>query len=253
MNKLLLQLVLAVAPLPALASVSSFAELSNLQYSFRDLNVNDGITSSLIFGDGSGLRGGVPVSHALALAPGQGAHQFGTSAFAPVTATAAAAGTQAHSSVSGNGSLGSLRLASTGSGDGQYLARAGAPAPFRLDFDGFIPHAGTPFTLSAHTEVTFTALSVIGGTGGYAFATLYTEGNKAEFGGGVFDTFSNTLSVSFANPTSQSATGWFYAQVEAGATSLPPVPEPSTYALMSLGLLVLGIGRIKKRVPQSAR
>lgn len=241
---------------PAIAAVSSNAQMSNFQYSFTDLDPNDGISSSLAFGDGFGVVGGVPISHAQVIADNVFSVQNGTSAFSAVSAGLSSATTQGAASVSGSG-FSNLGLSASGSTDGgHFYSRAGAPWQARLDFDGPVPHAGTPFTLSAFTAVTFSALSSIGGSGGWAFARLYTEGDVAQLGGDVaVNAASDTLRVSFANTSGQDVTGWFYAMVSAtGFGNTAPIPEPSTYALMLAGLAgVWFAARSSRRSIRAAR
>lgn len=251
LSKLLVAAVLSAILTPASAASGSFSSLSNFSYQLFDLNAEDGAAASITFFN-SGYSSSATVLSGQSVDAGNG----------NVTASASTVGSSASALITTVQSLG----ANLPSSFSASASSNGFDAAY-----GYASFLGN-FTLSANARVVFFTASSFNNfvtsesdsaqsfAGFYAFSnTQYTSDELANDTLPVFDSNSGiysgnsssggrVLSVSFENETSEQTSGTLYATIAANVYSpITPVPEPSSYAMLSLGLCLLGFISSQRR------
>lgn len=251
LSKLLIAAVLPAIWQPVFAASSSFSSLSNFSYQLFDLNNQDGTAASITFFD-AGYSASATVLDGQAADAGNG----------NVYATTSTAGSSASASI-----------ADTHSTGGKLPSSISVTAA-STRFDAAYGNASflSNFALSANTRVVFFAASSFNNfvtsesESAQSFAGLYAYSNVQY----VFDELANdtlpiydsnhsiysgnsnsagrVLSISFENATSEQTSGTLYATAAAHVYSpITAVPEPSSYAMLTFGLCLLGLMSSQRR------
>ena len=239
--------LVALLPAPSLAASVASASLTDFSYQLIDLTPDDGLVVSISFNS--------PQNSVQASNGGPDDFQTGVGSLsAAVSGAGSATGLVIHVSALNS----SLTATSNSSGD--YTFATGEGRHF------------TAFTLSANTQVIFTATASVSITASDAafenaisIARMQLEaptGLGAGFSelvspnfaplpvsGPVSSQASTVLSVGYANTSFDAITGnvntWARAVTVNG--SLAPVPEPQTWAMLVGGLLLLGRFALRRR------
>lgn len=245
-----------LAALPTHAAVTTTATLSDFTWTLQDLHPDDGVPPSLVITAIGGNR--VSANHYSTLFETHASGGNGASGDASATANLVAGQTASATVTTGVvGQLPLLALSVQGS------TVASAPDHFAR-FDATATSRGWAFVLSPHTQVTFSASSSLLAemTGGgaeasfghtalwvalqpgddvpaavedMAFVSLVTPGapGRQRSLGSVAVTFDNASGDSLAAYLSATASAY-------GETLAAPVPEPAGWAMLLVGLGVVG-------------
>jgi PEP-CTERM motif len=145
----------------------------------------------------------------------------------------------------------------TYSDDGATLASRGA---FQLDSMGlrmlFVDHeaGGLYFTSNqcrdARGNCPRFRTEFIDAFNGPNYLIFGNNSTPDSFSGQVTYTASNTVIPNWFGPTQASAFMGVYHTVTYSASTVPAIPEPSTWALMAVGMFALGLQMRRRLVPQ---
>jgi hypothetical protein len=244
---------------PAVAVNSATATVTGFSFTLYDLDPSDGITPDLTLAnpysqsyarvysasesanDSDGQPGSfVPTSAASALA-------FG---YAEATTGNGAATAMGHVSGPAYGGSGSFYSQAVGTQYG-FTLTPWTGLRLTLTFDGT---ASTGPALSSNNLYANASgvlqVGVSDGGNGYE----YHYGQRSAYAGcnwdgsacaGESNSFSGTVSLTYANLSGDSVAGWLYGYAYAQGTSAVPVPEPQTYLILLAGLA--GVGAVVRR------
>lgn len=260
-------------------ALGAWATIQNLSFTVIDLDLNDGVAASMSFVDGVHGRGGHTYANAWTSLDSNGlGEQYSSlplnTEFMPTASqTSSQAGVFANTTVSSNGM--------TSAATATVLGATGvAAATSRTQFDGiYAPSYPYTLWLTPNTQLMVSALAstfAAVGTGcgeaqgfcGSAFADARLIGRRIE-GDRIAENFTSSFTsnaglggISFAEasrvPTSQlSAAGGLLSITFTNATAalmsqhltvetsavVTAVPEPSTYALMAMGVALVALRR----------
>lgn len=226
---------LAAAPAFAVtASSSASASLGAFSYSLLDLDTSDGINTSISFSSAVSA----PFATATYLELPANSYQTTTDTSGATTVT-----------VSTASSLATATISTT-------LSAAGSTSPVSGNYGSFYAAASVPgssgisFTVTANTQVTFSALATVyayteGTTATSSYASAAARFDIADYGGGSLSTSTSSpatlqqlLSFTLINSTATTFSGLLSASVVA-VGSVSAVPEPETWALMLAGFGLL--------------
>lgn len=252
-RRILATAVLAAMAGPALAAINSTAALTNIRLEIVDLAPDDGVDPWALytgFGAAQAKLYGGPICSAVCLTDGGpmsepavvGVSKDGGAAYAAFSPGAMFAG--------GSATPGEDMA-------GRYIGRSWLKS-----------HAGTPlFRLGANTGVRITgdysvtaAATNAGGSpelaGAYVFGygTLaggYTlEYVRASSDGSDGPSFAHevgSFSMMFSNDKARTVGAWGGLDVGVFGRQIAPIPEPGTYALMAVGLGVVGVAAKRRK------
>ncbi|WP_295993585.1 PEP-CTERM sorting domain-containing protein [Rugamonas sp.] len=259
---------------PAMADAYSTVSFGNVTITLTDLNSGDGIAPSITFlPNANQYEGNHIYGEAESWAPrdtyltmDHTSKVIGKSLSDTIDTGTAASSASIVGSSSGAGFSSMSLSASAASGvdaHGRYFGYA--TVPFTVDNTSFILSANTMVSFSAKAAINtdFTVGYTAGALEGemaYGRLTLYAGGSNAGDAtdmeeqvqsvyyldggpsGAQSAQWNGTMTASYSNLGSTSATGQFYAEAEVGGRSvvLAAVPEPSSYAMLLGGLAVMG-------------
>lgn len=240
---------------PANATASSSASLDSISWTLIDLNLLDGIAASISF-TGQSSVGTSTWNSTVGLTAADGA--TGASVLDPVLASSfdglssSTAAVGAASLFSSGHTNGGPDVGSYGTYSGQALMN-GWSNTFTLS-----AYTAVIFTGNATTFATATAAYNSGATSEWAQGQVFITGSigngnnlssgTASFsayadnwGNGSFDDEGGLLFLTLTNGTSNSLDGSFYGYASSwGESTVTAVPEPETYAMLLVGLGVIG-------------
>ncbi|WP_229261901.1 FxDxF family PEP-CTERM protein [Duganella guangzhouensis] len=261
----------------ASASSSVSATLGNLHYTLIDLDPNDGITPSIVFGN-VGYTDRSSQTSTYAYDDANGVHSKFNRAVAPSITSSVTQSSPQYSmsaSASGTSMLNSGVLSA-------YLQTSG-DNKVSFDYDSTADFGVLQFTLSAHTAITFYADASVSAassglpSGGYRNSALGIATLSGSFGGNgtalsffnedarasldqivgsagadlpVTDAKNQTLEFTYNNLLDIGIRGYVTSSVGTYATlAVLAVPEPETYAMLLAGLGLIGaIARRRKNL-----
>lgn len=272
-TKLLAAMALGVVAIHAQAVTQAQVTVSNLSFSLKDLTPNDGVAAALSFTGNSG-SGGVEVGHAHQGAWHTSSHPWGTEHESSSGPRKVVQDYQVDAEASASLASASASVFQTAAGFERMVVSATVDAG--NDSDAWAGY-GRNFVLTPGTQVTFSMLvsgsfSGVGTTtalpgrffgdhsSAFVTAVMHVYGvdlssrlvitGQSNFAV-VSDDFEETiagqvLQLSLKNSSSSSKTYRLSFSATASVSELTaPIPEPSTYALMALGLL--GVGAAVRR------
>lgn len=225
----------------ALAQVSASAQVNGIAYELVDLDPNDGITpwATLELID---VNGKVTV--------------FGTNGAILDECGITSAGSCSAAALDGKGTawFDGMRSGVSTTWDGSAFGgvMASGMAHFRYSVS---PHTGMSFMMS--NAIGETPLDGYAADGRNFFFSNYEHGNPSEDSGRFFfdeDRIGDTTSTVYIISRNQPIYGELSVYTDATVShSAPPVPEPSTWAMLSVGLVVLGGAKARSRGGASGR
>lgn len=249
----------------AFGAASSSATLTNFRITLSDMDLNDGITPGITFGSGVLSYASAQVLQYAAPSASDNKGRFGAGPFAPASASASLARAQATANVSGDGTWTGLASSAQGSA-------IGGPAGETSDYSAYgnAPNNYVSFTMTANTAVTFTAYatataSVTVGSGerasAYADLAVYSDypidldtmTQSAYFLGAPASSQTKTgdIFVTLQNPGQTELVGYLLSGTGASGSSIAPIPEPTSLALMLAGVGVIGAAA-RRRIAREA-
>lgn len=247
---------LLTAASPAAAVATASGTISSVSWTLIDLDLGDGITPMVTFTDQS--------SSVYAQA-GTGSSLWVPDLTTPLSVSDASAGRSAWAWTDGLGS------GSAGASSQNLMSAYAYAYPFSANFtltpwtaivwtasfsgtaNTTIGHDGTNSEYASAYAYLQTSISQAdGGESHYAYRRAYAsyEWDGIQYIGQSMS-FDGSFSTSFANLTGASVSGWTYAYASASAVGLPPIPEPTTTALMLAGLASVGFIAARRRRRES--
>lgn len=256
-DKLLLAGALAASATPALAA-SAQASLTNFNVQLIDLNYLDLVTPSITTWDAVTTTRSYSTDTGWNMGNGLGLFNS--------AASSSSVSTNSNASATVTGGSAPLHIGAGLAANGH----AGAPASGGSESFDSRARVDWQFILSPYTMVIFMAQGAIAATPTTGSATEH-DSTAAQLGMYVSDndngytgylsrvhrgsgyggaSFSDLLYVSFANLTGSAINGYFSAETSVfGYSSVTPVPEPETYAMLLAGLgLVAGVARRRRKI-----
>lgn len=249
----------------ASSMVSSTMSFTNFSYTLIDLDANDGITPSITFaGVNSSSHAAVIEWNSFKLNSA-----YGAGSLAPVSSSIAGATYSGSAIVSGSGTLETLGLTASS----EIFSNASKPGAEVTSAAQFGPRG---FQLSANTGIRFSFTSagtlhrdadISGDLNAFSLSAsqnaifsingtlpqIYNE-SVTKLNGDLSKPYDyswfDSVAFSYDNLGNQSVIGSIQGSISTSASayfSAPPVPEPSSYAMLGAGLAMIGALRTRRR------